>query len=132
MSETFQPRCLKNQVILMERADYGRMRIGRCITAEEVDAHRSVAGDDPRYFGCSADVLVILHRKCSGRSECEVRSSEISAENIKPCFPGLSVYLEVSYSCITGTVVLYYCSKKQSLTIKGFYVAVIDCTNQSI
>jgi len=86
----------------MKSATYGRMRIGRCITSEEVDAHRMVAGDDPRYLGCSADVLHILDRKCSGKAGCEARWSDISSENIKPCFPGLTVSLEVSYECISG------------------------------
>lgn len=86
----------------MRSATYGRMHIGRCITVEEVDAHRSVAGDDPRYFGCSADVLALLGRKCSGKTDCEVRVIDILLEKIRPCFPGLSVYLEVTYDCING------------------------------
>ena len=100
--ESIQPLCPKNEVILMNDATYGRMRIGRCITSEEVDALRVVAGDDPRYLGCSANVLHILDRKCSGKAGCEARWSDISSENIKPCYPGLTVYLEVSYECISG------------------------------
>jgi|SRR6218665_201615 len=92
--ESFQPRCLKNEVILMKSATYGRMRIGRCITAEEVDILGS------RYIGCSADVLALLDRKCSGKTECTVRIIDILAENVKPCAPGLSVYLEVDYVCV--------------------------------
>ena len=100
MSEPFQPRCLKNEVILMKSATYGRMRVGRCVTAEEVDAHRLLSGEDHRFLGCSADVLSLLDRKCSGTTECDVRLSDIAAENVKPCYPGLTVYLEVSYDCI--------------------------------
>src|SRR6218665_1365649 len=102
MLESFQPLCPRNEVVLMKSATYGRMRIGRCITSEEVDAFRVVAGDDPRYLGCYADVLNILDRKCSGKAGCDTRSSDISSENIKPCHPGLTVYLEVSYECISG------------------------------
>lgn len=86
----------------MKTAVYGRMRISRCLTAEEVDELRSGFGDDPRYFGCSADILDLLDRKCSGKIECDIRVNDISFENIKPCLPGLVVYLEVSYNCITG------------------------------
>jgi len=98
MLEMFQPRCLKNEVILMKSATYGRMRVGRCITPEEVAAF----GEDPRYFGCSSDVLSTLDEKCSGQRECDIPLSYISSKNIKPCFPGLTVYLEVSYECISG------------------------------
>lgn len=100
--ESFQPRCPKNDVILMTSAIYGRMRIGRCITAEEVAAHGSAAQEDRRYFGCSADVLPMLDRKCSGKTNCDVRVYDISQQNTGPCLPGLNVYLETSYNCISG------------------------------
>src|SRR6218665_546565 len=93
--ESIQPLCPKNEVILMNDATYGRMRIGRCITSEEVDALRVVAGDDPRYLGCSANVLHILDRKCSGKAGCEARRSEIPSVNIKQCYPGLLAFIEV-------------------------------------
>lgn len=85
----------------MKSAIYGRMRIGRCVTADEISALQKLE-DTNSYLGCSADVLPILDRKCSGNNGCEVRISDISAEDIKPCLPGLVVYLEVSYSCISG------------------------------
>ena len=101
--ETFQPKCLKNEVILMKSATFGRMRIGRCVTAGEISAlQRANLEDTNSYLGCSVDVLPILDRKCSGNKDCEVRLSDISAEDIAPCLPGLVVYLEVSYSCMSG------------------------------
>ena|SRR6218665_533754 len=99
-SEQFQPQCLKNEAILMRSATYGRMRIGRCILAEEVAAQRLI-GDDARILGCSADVLSILDRKCSGKSQCDIRTADVSYNNARPCFPGLVSYLEASYDCIT-------------------------------
>src|SRR6218665_1508884 len=95
-SDIFQPRCLKNEVILMKSATYGRMSIGRCITAEEADELGS------RYLGCSVDVLPQLDRKCSGKSECDIRVAEISVENVKPCPQSLRFYLEANYDCING------------------------------
>lgn len=89
----------------MKSATYGRMHIGRCITAEEDAAQRRLAGDDPQILGCSADVLPMLDKKCSGKAECNVRLSDIAGENIKPCFPGLVMYLEVSYECFNGKFV---------------------------
>ena len=87
----------------MSSATYGRMRIGRCITAEEVAAQRSLAGgDDPRILGCSADVLPFLDKICSGKSVCEVRVFDIANDNARPCLHGLFAYLEASYSCIAG------------------------------
>jgi len=91
----------------MQSATYGRMRIGRCITAEEVAAQRSLAGDDPRFLGCSEDVLSILDTKCSGKVMCEIRRlNDISDEKIQPCFPGLKMYLEINYRCINGKSVI--------------------------
>lgn len=85
----------------MKSATYGRMRTGRCITAEEVAAQkRQLAGEDIRLLGCSADVLETLDRRCSGNAECNIRVSDIQDENIQPCFPGLKMYLETSYDCV--------------------------------
>jgi len=79
------------------------MRIGRCVTAKEIfNLQRANLEDTNSYLGCSVDILPILDRKCSGNKDCEVRLSDISAEDITPCLSGLVVYLEVSYSCITG------------------------------
>jgi len=75
----------------MKSATYGRMRVGRCITVEEVDLLGS------RYLGCSVDVLPQLDWKCSGKSECDIRVAAISVEDVKPCPPGLRFYLEASY-----------------------------------
>jgi len=88
----------------MKSATYGRMRIGRCVTAKEISDLQRFANLEhtKSYLGCSADVLPILDRKCSGNKDCEVRLSDISAEDITPCLSGLVVYLEVSYSCISG------------------------------
>lgn len=103
MAEVFRPQCSMNAVILMQNATYGRMRIGRCLIAEEVDAHRAIVGDDPRYLGCYVNVLDLLDQSCSGKTYCEVRIAEINeGVNIAPCYPGLKAYLEASYDCVTG------------------------------
>lgn len=99
MTESFGAKCAGvNEVVLMRSATYGRMQVGRCVTREEME----VLGDDPRYIGCSVDVLEILDRSCSGRESCEFRVGELSERNIRPCIRGLVVYLEASYECIAG------------------------------
>ena len=48
-SEVFRASCSED-VILIETALFGRMRIGRCVEA------------DLGYLGCAADVIPLLHR----------------------------------------------------------------------
>lgn len=78
------------------------MRIGRCITSKEVDAHRLTLGDNQRYLGCSEDVLSLMDQKCSGKGDCDVRVIDMAHEIASPCYPGLFGYLEVSHNCIVG------------------------------
>jgi hypothetical protein len=59
--------------------------------------------NNPRFIGCSADVKHILDQKCSGLSECDVRINSQNFDGIRPCLPGLQMYLEVSYACVKGT-----------------------------
>ena len=55
MTEVFTPQCPEYDVIRIEQARYGRMRLGRCVTT------------DFGYVGCSADVKNIMESLCSGR-----------------------------------------------------------------
>ena len=100
--EIFQPRCLKNEIIVIKSATYGRMRIGKCITAEEVSGIGGPGEDNKRYFGCSTDVTNILETKCSLKSECDFRVFDADLHRTNPCFPGLILYLEASYECLNG------------------------------
>lgn len=98
LTETFYPQCLKNEVIVMESAKYGRMKIGKCVKAKEIETLE----DDPRYLGCAVDVLSLLDDQCSGKTKCEIRVFDISDEKRQPCFSGLKMHLEASYRCISG------------------------------
>lgn len=95
--ETFQPACLKNEVVVIERAVYGRRQVGKCISEAE-----AAMSTDSRFIGCSVDVLGILNKKCSGLKQCEIRIPDADLEQTEPCLPGLKMYLEVSYSCVEG------------------------------
>ena len=90
---------MKNEIILMKSATYGRMRVGRCITAAELENLRS------HHLGCSEDILSFFDQKCSGKTDCEVRVIDITVESINPCPFSLNVYLEVSYDCISSKLI---------------------------
>jgi len=96
--ETFRPRCWKNEVILVEEAIYGRRQVGKCISSKEANRFQ-----DPQYFGCYANVLDIVGRKCSGRRQCVINVPDSDLERTMPCIEGLKMFLEVRYSCVEGT-----------------------------
>jgi len=101
--EAFEPRCTGNDVIVMLSARYGRMKLGRCV--EEEPGFESML-ENPRYLGCFADVLDVVSRQCSGRSECTLRVNDQNFDNVKPCYANLKMYLEATYMCISGLSIL--------------------------
>jgi len=97
--ESFEPRCYDNDVIMMLSARYGRMKIGRCVKREPGFEPML---QDPRYLGCSVDVLNIVSRLCSGQTECSLRVPDQNFDNIKPCYDNLKMHLEAAHVCING------------------------------
>ena len=87
--------CDPDEVIAMELAHYGRMRLGRCVKG------------DLGYIGCSADVLDVTDRKCSGRHRCEIRIPNEEFERTKPCYMELKSYFEAQYHCVKGKCLSY-------------------------
>jgi len=100
LNEVFEAKCLHNEVIVMNSATYGRMRIGRCLEAE---GDVSSFGTGPDILGCYANVLHIFDKRCTLRNRCEV-SLAIDAylQKQRPCHLALNRYLEASYDCVTG------------------------------
>ena len=99
-TEPFQAKCMRNEVIVMTSALYGRMRVGRCLEDESDDL---LNAKDPRFLGCFADVLPIFDRRCSGRNQCDVKIvSDPDLQRQRPCHASLKNYLEASYDCVTG------------------------------
>ena len=96
--EVFRPQCWKNEVIVVEEAFYGRRHTGKCISAKQASKLQG-----PEYFGCYANVLHIVSRKCSGKKDCEVTVPDPDLEQTMPCLDGLKMFLEVRYSCRAGT-----------------------------
>ena len=81
----------------MKTANYGRMRVGKCISEEEVSMMQNI-----KNIGCYSDVLDIMHSKCSFRNICKVTFPDKDLEKTRTCFPGLILYLEASYDCLQG------------------------------
>ena len=62
-----------------------------------------LAKQDPKYFGCSVDVLEFLDSKCSGKPGCNVRVNEQELLLLNSsCYTDLMKYLESSYACVSG------------------------------
>lgn len=91
--ETFNASCSgEDQVVLMEEARYGRLRLGRCVT------------HDYGFLGCSSSVLDLLDRTCSGRRWCQFEIP-LLRDLVHPCPKDLTCYLEATFRCVTG---VYY------------------------
>jgi len=99
-SETFRPRCLPGETVVISKALYGRMSdTGRCLQDEE--ELPALAGD-PKYMGCYEDVMQFVSARCSGRSDCEIRIPHTELDKTNPCYRHMVKYFEVTYHCIRG------------------------------
>nr|UCK81584.1 Gal-binding and CUB domains containing receptor 16 [Arenicola marina] len=99
--ETFSARCPPGHVVVMTRAVYGRMQLGRCVT------------EDMGYLGCQVNVLDLAHAKCSGRGRCDIKIPDPDFDNRRPC-KALQGYMEASYICekvedVEGSTCLQSC-----------------------
>ncbi len=88
-AERFEAKCGESEVILMEKANYGRMRIGKCVKR------------DFGYLGCQTSVLHYMDSLCSGRRDCSFQIPDQTLRDMRPCSE-LESYLEASYSCLHG------------------------------
>ena len=86
----FEARCATDEVIVMQSARFGRMRIGRCIKV------------DFGHQGCGADVMYIMDEHCSGKQSCQIQVGDKNMKERSSCVQGLEQYLEASYSCKKG------------------------------
>ncbi|ESO10183.1 hypothetical protein HELRODRAFT_168055 [Helobdella robusta] len=68
-SDHFSARCgSMTEIVMIERAQYGRMSAGRCITAEYAQA-----------LGCFSEVTAYLDEFCSGRNNCSILVASIDS-----------------------------------------------------
>jgi len=84
-----------NQVIVVQKARYGRMSLGRCV--------RSSFG----YLGCAVDVRGYLDTICSGRRDCTTPVPDNVLHATRPCHGDLTSYLQLTYDCVTGPYSLH-------------------------
>ena len=89
-SSMFEPICGDDEVILVLSAQYGRIRLGKCVS------------EDFANIICDNDVLPVLDAACSGRRTCSVRIEEPSFPNAPPCHNDLKSSLVASYTCLKG------------------------------
>lgn len=89
-SDHFTARCKASEVILIEQALYGRMRMSRCVR------------ENFGYIGCARDVTTIVDGICSGRRSCTLKVLDETFLPTEPCHNDLKSYLEVKHRCITG------------------------------
>ena len=126
--ETFQPRCWKNEVILMTSSVYGRMsRSSRCIKSTD---HLK---EEQRYWGCSADVLRLTDSRSSGRRDCDIRLPDPQFHRTNPCgTTDIALYLEASFECVVGNF-LYLLGLVIMVFSGGIYISLtIIMTNSLI
>ena len=88
--QSFTPSCTRLEVLMVEQALYGRMRINEC------------AVQNFGYMGCKRDVLPYIDSWCSGRHTCSVKVLDQSFP-VQRCHADLKGYLEVQYRCLKGT-----------------------------
>ena len=89
IQEEFEATCEEDEVIVIQEARYGRMSIGRCVSA------------DYGNLGCSADVTNYIDTKCSGRHHCEMNVKEL-IDVAQPCDKDFSSYLQIRHECVKG------------------------------
>ena len=90
--ETFNATCSRGSVVVMQSARYGRMKHGRC-------------ADTDVYIGCSADVLLQMDERCSGRQSCMLAIPDSYLHQQQPCPNDMMAYLEASFLCVRGMYV---------------------------
>jgi len=92
--ETMNASCARyDEVLIVHSARFGRMKMGRCVTKNY------------GHIGCGVDVTSNVERACAGRRRCTLSVISLHEER-STCPPDLKAYLETSYECIKGILIL--------------------------
>lgn len=83
--------CGPGEVIVLNKALYGRMKKGRCISL-------AINGT----MECSENILDIVDTLCSGKQTCSIEVDERSLARNTGCHKELKKYLEAGYVCVQG------------------------------
>lgn len=84
---TFNATCPYGEVIIMDQAYYGRMKLGTCIQRNYL-------------IGCSGNVLKHTDVRCSGRHNCTIKIPDEHFHEVQPCPEDILAYMEASYYCV--------------------------------
>ena len=90
--EDFRATCTEGEMILMEKAIFGRMEIGRCVKR------------DLGFLGCQVNVLQQMDKLCTGKQRCEILKlgkGDFDQTDLLDCTE-LQLYLKAMYSCVKG------------------------------
>jgi len=90
LPEVFHAECAVGEVVVMEKAKFGRMELGRCVTRNYGN------------IGCAVDVLSTLDDACSGHRACDLSVSDSALVRTKPCPKDFAAYLDAVYRCVPG------------------------------
>lgn len=88
--ESFSANCASGEILQILDAQYGHIRIGKCIEA------------DLGLFGCKAEVTDILQAACNGKRSCEISVNDNRFRNTQPCQKGVTLQVEARYACLSG------------------------------
>ena len=97
-SEIFQPDCLRDEVIFITKAFYGRYEYGRCLKMEG-DLNEQFM-KTTGYINCFTDVRHIIEPQCAGQQRCEIIVARIEADS--GCSKAFKDHLDIDYSCKKG------------------------------
>ena len=116
--ETLEASCGAGQVILLQEAVYGRMKLGRCVK-------RNFG-----FLGCEWDALAAVDTHCSGRRSCSFPVTDL--HGLHQCPNDLTAYLRLAYTCVTGQYMYvhraigqYTSATGQYTSVRGQYTSVI-------
>lgn len=90
LREEFTAQCPSGHVILITRARYGRIHMGRCVKRNFGE------------LGCYQDVISMADKECSGRQKCIIDVFK-TFQDVHPC-PELESYFEVDHTCLKGNL----------------------------
>lgn len=94
--DIFTAQCSPGHVILMTAAEYGRMKLGKCVR------------HDYGHLGCSDDARSMMDEACSGRRKCEFRIFDSKLRKLKACPDDIESFLMASYVCLPGMSLMIF------------------------
>lgn len=86
----FHAECAPTEMVVVDKALFGRMELGRCVTRNY------------GHIGCAVDVLPVVDHACSGRRSCDLSVSDPALVRTKPCPKDFASYLDADYTCVPG------------------------------